>query len=155
MAYLSYWIVLEKGLKIVDKVRRSEKLYCDICAWKDYLEEKTTEKPKDIKSFSMQESEKIPDVKLVLDYLGNELTVVMEIMNTTSKSGSTKWRDKRNGIRIMQIHSDYQINISNTEIKLKMVSLNSRMQLRITRPNNQLHKYTKFVFPLEGRLRKN
>ncbi|GGO74645.1 hypothetical protein GCM10010982_37950 [Bowmanella pacifica] len=97
MAYLSLWAVLEKGLKIIEVVRKREELYEQVCAWKDYLDGQNNKQPSAIKSFSLQEPEKIPDVKVISGYMGG-LPVVTEIMNTQSKNGSTKWRDRRNRI---------------------------------------------------------
>jgi len=97
MAYLSLWIVLEKILKDIDTKIRSDGLYVQICEWKNYLENKSTKKPREIKSFNLKESERIPDLAKIEKAIG-EIPVTREIMNTQAKNGSTKWRDKRNSI---------------------------------------------------------
>lgn len=97
MAYLAYWIVIEKGLKIIEVERKRRQLYDSICAWKEFLEDSRKSRPPKISSFDLQEPEKVPDVKSVSKFLGG-LPTVVEIMNTKSKNGSTKWRDRRNNI---------------------------------------------------------
>lgn len=98
MAYLSYWVILEKGLKIIEVLRKREKLYSEICLWKEYFEGSEVKKPSDIRCFSLQEPEKIPEVKLISEFLQGKLPLVAEIMNTQQKQGTTKWRGRRNDI---------------------------------------------------------
>ena len=98
MAYLSLWFVLEKILKIIDTQRNKDNLYIQVCEWKEYLENPQSNKPKDIRSFILKESERIPEIGSIEEYLGRKMPILKEIMNSQSKNGSIKWRDKRNRI---------------------------------------------------------
>ncbi len=99
MAYISLWIILEKTLKDIDTKLKRDKLYSQVSEWKQYLEIKSNDskKPKEIRSFNLKESERIPELGNIEEYLGN-IPITKEIMNTQTKHGSTKWRDKRNNI---------------------------------------------------------
>ena len=101
MAYLSRWYMLDKILRVIDTECRREQLYHQVCEWKKYLENQTSKKPNDIKSFNLTEQENTPDIGKIgkiEEYLDCELPIIKEIMNTKSGNGSTKWRDKRNNI---------------------------------------------------------
>jgi len=128
MAYLAYWIILEKSLKVIEVVRRKEELYKLICEWKNYLEDVSKKTPKKITSFVLQEPEKIPDAKVISEFIGG-LPLVIEIMNTQNKNGSTKWRDKRNNIA----HQSDSFGSENKyqEYKAKVLSGIDEVELRL------------------------
>ena len=101
MAYLSWWYVLEKILKIMDAEYRKKHLYRQVCEWKKYLENHNPKKPNDFKSFNLTELENTPDIGKIgkiEEHLDCELPIIKEIMNTNQKNGSKKWRDKRRDI---------------------------------------------------------
>ena len=97
MAYIALWSVLETGLKDISPYAKKVILLNKINQWKSYLDGETNNEPKEIKSFQRTRSEKIPPISFIETYLG-ECPIIKEIMNTESKNGSTKWRDKRNKI---------------------------------------------------------
>lgn len=97
MAYLSYWIVLEKILKVIETRRKRDNFYNSICEWKLFLETGKGKTPVKIKLFSLKEVEKMPEISSIESFIGKTPNV-RKIMNTQSKNGSTKWRDKRNNI---------------------------------------------------------
>ena len=98
MAYIALWSILETGLKDITPHAKKIMLLEKIIEWKDYLEG-DGRKPKAITryQFKCTRSDKIPPISLVEKLLGDSPTI-KEILNTESKSGSTKWRDKRNKI---------------------------------------------------------
>lgn len=97
MAYISLWSIVEKTLKDIDSWLRTQELYASVREWKLYLEGDIIKRPRDIKSFNLKESNKIPDISYIEKHLG-KLPRVKAIMNTQAKHGSTKWRDRRNNI---------------------------------------------------------
>ena len=129
MAYLAYWIILEKTLKVIEVVRKKDKLYKSICEWKSYLENSSGKVPSKITSFTLQEPESIPNVTQISDFIG-ALPVVTKVMNTQHKNGSTKWRDKRNNIahqsdsfktesKYIEYRNEIQSGILEIEARLK------------------------------------
>ena len=100
MAYLSRWCVLERILKIIDAEYRKERLYRQVCEWKEHLENPSSKQPKLISrnSFTLKETSTIPDIRGIEEHLDYELPNIKVIMNTKSENGSKKWRDKRNDI---------------------------------------------------------
>lgn len=97
MAYIALWSVLEAALKDITPKAKQMSLLQKIHEWRLYLEAGGNSKPREIKSFQCTRSETIPHISLIEVLLGNCPTI-KEILNTESKNGSTKWRDKRNNI---------------------------------------------------------
>lgn len=117
MAYIAQWSILEGALKDITPYAKKIILLKQISDWKEYLEGKSSNPPKEIRSFQMTRSDKIPPISLVEAFLG-ECPVIKEVINTDSKSGSTKWRDKRNRIAHnaesfirFETYQDYKIKI--------------------------------------------
>jgi|SaaInlStandDraft_4_1057021.scaffolds.fasta_scaffold34181_2 hypothetical protein len=97
MAYIALWSILESVLKDITPHAKKTVLLKKVNEWKDYLEGNGNNTPKKIGSFQCTRSDKIPPISLVEALLG-DCPIIKEILNTESKSGSTKWRDKRNKI---------------------------------------------------------
>jgi len=97
MAYLSLWNFLERTIKLIYAEIRKRELFKEICEWKNYLEGVRQGRPREIKNFTIESRNRIPDIKTIERYLGN-LIIITQIFNTDNKRGSTKWRDKRNKI---------------------------------------------------------
>ena len=97
MAYIALWSILETALKDITPYAKKIVLLSKVNEWKDYLDGNSNNTPKEIRSFQCTRSDKIPPVSLVEALLG-ECPIIREILNSESKNGSTKWRDKRNRI---------------------------------------------------------
>ncbi len=99
MAYIALWSILETGLRDITPRAKKIVLINKVNEWKNYLDGSGTKPQKEISSFQFQctRSDKIPPISLVEALLGNCPTI-KEILNTESRNGSTKWRDKRNRI---------------------------------------------------------
>ncbi|MBC8551924.1 MAG: hypothetical protein H8D23_19930 [Candidatus Brocadiales bacterium] len=97
MAYIALWSILETALKDITPYAKKIVLLKKVNDWKDYLEGNSSNPPKEIRSFQITRSDKIPPISLVEALLG-DCPTIREILNTESKNGSTKWRDKRNRI---------------------------------------------------------
>lgn len=97
MAYMSLWSILETALKDISPYAKKIVLLTMINEWRVYLDKGGGKEPKSIKSFLRTRSEKIPPIDLIEALLG-DCPIIKEILNSESKNGSTKWRDKRNNI---------------------------------------------------------
>lgn len=97
MAYIALWSTLETGLKDITPKAKKVVLLKKVNEWKSYLEDSNKNTPKEIKSFQCTRSDKIPPISLIEALLGDCQTI-KEILNTETKNGSIKWRDKRNRI---------------------------------------------------------
>lgn len=97
MAYIALWSILETGLKDITPLAKKFVLLKQVNEWKEYLEEAKNKEPNEIRSFQCTRSDKIPHISLIEALLG-ECPTIKEILNSESKNGSTKWRNKRNKI---------------------------------------------------------
>lgn len=97
MAYIALWSILETGLKDITPQAKKIVLLKKVNEWKNHLESNNNNPPKEIRSFQCTRSDKIPPISLIEALLGDCHTI-KEILNTETKNGSTKWRDKRNRI---------------------------------------------------------
>lgn len=131
MAYISLWSVTEHTVKEVETVRKTKELKDKVSAWHYFLDGKTNRKrPQPIKSF-VCEGKSIPDIELIKKSLG-EVPAIAKLLNTQAKSGSTKYRDKRNAIahqadkfRSFSVYEDYKETalsaISELKARLKVM----------------------------------
>ena len=99
MAYIALWSILETALKDITPHAKKVLLLKKVNEWKDYVDGNAKKPQKEISSFYFQctRSEKIPPISLIEAILG-DCPIIKEILNSESKNGSTKWRDKRNKI---------------------------------------------------------
>ena len=97
MAYIAIWSILETSLKDITPHAKKIVLLRRINEWKDYLEDNGRKPLNEIGSFQCTRSNTIPPISLIEALLG-DCPIIKEILNTKSKNGSTKWRDKRNKI---------------------------------------------------------
>lgn len=93
MAYISYWSILETGLKLFATTSLRKQLHDKIKNWNDYLTGVNNIKPNKITNFSVQYAShnipKIKDIEIVLGTLPNVARII---------DSSGKWRKKRNDI---------------------------------------------------------
>jgi len=93
LAYLSRWVVLERGLKELYNIYNKERIRAGALAWLEYLDGKTTNVQDKIKDFSIDiRSISIPSFKLVEELLGTS----NDIKTVIASNG--KFRRKRNQI---------------------------------------------------------
>lgn len=92
LAYLIKWQVFEKTVKEIAKIQRKENLIEKVNQWKEYLENNSGNKPADIKNFSI-DSEKLPELNLINQFLGDNRLVIEELLDSKGK-----YRIKRNKI---------------------------------------------------------
>ena len=93
MAYISIWLVLEKGLRIYADEGTKSRLHDKIRNWDKYLEGKTNKKPDPIKSFNTEyTSRSIPHISIIESVLG-KMNYVRMVMDSNKK-----WRRRRNSI---------------------------------------------------------
>jgi len=97
MAYISLWSILETALKDISPYAKRVALLKLVNEWRAYLDEGGEKEPKTIRSFQCTKSDKIPPIDLIEAFLG-DCPTIKEILNSEPKNGSTKWRNKRNGI---------------------------------------------------------
>ena len=102
MAYLSRWYVLEKILKIIDTKLKTDELQNKVRKWwEEYVANPDSDQPEPLKSFQLQEAQRIPysrRIEEIEKYFNKELPIIKEIMHTKSGNSSTKWRRWRNNI---------------------------------------------------------
>ncbi len=93
MAYISYWSILEEGLKLYATPAVKEKLRLKLNQWADYLNNNINNPPKKIRSFDIEyKSDSIPQIELIELVLG-KMPCVEKIIEPKKK-----WRNRRNGI---------------------------------------------------------
>ncbi len=93
MSYISYWSILEDGLKLFATAGVKERLRQKIESWNDYLNDKRNDKPKEIRNFETEyKSDKIPQIDLIELILGS-MPCVGKIIEPKKK-----WRNRRNEI---------------------------------------------------------
>lgn len=93
MSYISYWSILEDGLKLFATLGTRAELHSKIRRWNDFLSGKTKTKPKDIRNFSTEyNQDKIPRIELIELVLGSMPSVAKII------EPNKKWRNRRNDI---------------------------------------------------------
>jgi len=97
MAYIAIWSILETSLKDITPHAKKIVLLKKINEWKNYLEDNGRKPQNKIGSFQCTRSNTIPPILLIEALLG-DCPIIKEILNTESKNGSTKWRNKRNKI---------------------------------------------------------
>ncbi|MES9855090.1 MAG: hypothetical protein ABW166_00600 [Sedimenticola sp.] len=90
-AYLSRWVVLERGLKSLYDSHNKQRIRKGALEWINYLDGKTTKAPNKIKDFSVQ-TRNIPQYSFITDLLGkcNSVKVALD--------SNDKYRPKRNRI---------------------------------------------------------
>jgi len=90
-AYLTRWIVLEKGLKSLYDNHNKRLIRKGAAEWIDYLDGKILKAPEKIKDFSIQ-TKIIPSYKFVKDLLGtcNNIKIAID--------SNDRYRSKRNRI---------------------------------------------------------
>lgn len=90
-AYLTRWVVIEKGLKLLYDTHNKKLIREGAAEWIDYLDRKIAKAPMKIKDFSIQ-TKHIPSYKFVTDLLGtcNNIKVAID--------SNDKYRSKRNRI---------------------------------------------------------
>jgi len=133
MSYMALWAVTEHTVKEVEETRKIKKLKQSIQVWHHYFEHETKSKrPASIKSF-VCEVKNIPDIKLIQESLG-EIAAIAKLLRTQAKSGSTKYRDKRNAIahhaekfKNFTVYQDYKDTalaaISEIEARLTVIEV--------------------------------
>lgn len=93
MSFISYWSILEDGLKIFASLGVRESLHLKIKEWDAFLSGRSNKKPKDIRNFSVEyKSDKIPTIQIVEVVLGS-MPKVSKIIEPKKK-----WRNRRNEI---------------------------------------------------------
>ncbi len=93
MSFISYWSILEDGLKIFASLGVRESLHIKVKAWDAFLSGSNNNKPKDIRNFSVEyKSDKIPTIQTIEVVLGS-MPKVTEIIEPKKK-----WRNRRNEI---------------------------------------------------------
>ncbi len=99
MAYIALWSILETGLKDITPHAKKIVLLKKVNEWKKYLDGNGEKPKKEITSYQFKctRSDKIPPISLIEELLG-DCPTIKEILNSESKFGSTKWREKRNKI---------------------------------------------------------
>ncbi|MCK4378674.1 MAG: hypothetical protein KAW01_04995, partial [Deltaproteobacteria bacterium] len=90
-AYLSRWVVLERGLKKLYNVHNKERIRAGALAWLEYLDGKTTKAPGKINDFSV-DTRKMPPYNLIKELLGTSNSI------KTAIDTSGKFREMRNKI---------------------------------------------------------
>ena len=93
MSYISYWSILEDGLKLFATLGIRKQLHLKIKQWDDYLSGIKDNRPKEIRNFSVEyKTDKIPTVRTIEIILG-EMPAVAKIIEPKKK-----WRNRRNDI---------------------------------------------------------
>ena len=93
MAYLSLWIILEKGLRVYADDAVKLELHNKIQLWDEYLSGKKRNAPTEIKNCNLEYTYRtIPRVSLIENALG-KMPAVHKVLNSQGK-----WRRKRNSI---------------------------------------------------------
>ena len=90
-AYLSRWIVLEKGLKSLYDMSNKECIRQGVLDWLEYLDGKVSKVPVRIKDFSVQ-TQNIPKLSFITELLGTCNSI------KTALDSTDKYRAKRNRI---------------------------------------------------------
>ena len=90
-AYLSRWVVLERGLKSLYDSHNKQRIREGALEWIDYLDGTTTKAPNKINDFSVQ-TRNIPQYSFITELLGkcNKVEVALD--------SKEKYRPKRNRI---------------------------------------------------------
>ena len=107
-AYLSRWVVLERGLKALYNVYNKERIRTGAQAWLEYLDGKTTRAPDKIKDFSV-DTQKIPTYNLVVELLGtsNSIKDAIDPENKYRKTRNTI-AHKAEGLRTEKSYSEFK-----------------------------------------------
>lgn len=93
MAYISYWSILEEGLKLYASPAVKERLRLKLNQWADYLNNNLKDTPKEIRNFDTEyKSDSIPQIELIELMLG-KMPCVEKIIEPKKK-----WRNRRNDI---------------------------------------------------------
>lgn len=93
LAYISYWSILEEGLKLFASPAMKLRLHSIIKQWDDYLSGKRKELPKQIRNFSIEyKANSIPSIEIIRYALGEMPTLAKFI------EPKQKWRVRRNEI---------------------------------------------------------
>jgi len=90
-AYLSRWVVLEKGLKSLYDISNKERIRQGAQAWLEYLDGSITKAPDRIKDFSVQ-TRNIPSSGFLVEKLGT-CNKIVEVLDSKKR-----YRPKRNDI---------------------------------------------------------
>lgn len=126
LAYLIKWQIVEKTVKEIAKIQRKENLIEKIIQWKEYLENDSGNKPAEIRNFSI-DSEKLPELNLIEQFIGKKLLTIGEILDSKEK-----YRLKRNKIAHnfekiakKETYEDYSRKIDEgiEEIKISLESI--------------------------------
>ena len=93
MSFISYWSILEDGLKLFASLGVREQLHIKIREWDAFLSGRKKQKPKNIRNFSVEyKTNKIPTIQTVEVILG-KMPKVAEVLEPKKK-----WRNRRNEI---------------------------------------------------------
>lgn len=136
MAYLALWSIIEKSIKSMHPYAQKAKLLEGVIAWKLFLEGSASQKPSEIKNFIHGKPEKIPSDLSAIQKLFGPLPIVCEILNTDSKKGSTKWRDRRNDIS----HDALPFAKQETFLEYKQKLIDGIMEIEIAIINFEMNK---------------
>ena len=90
-AYLTRWVVLERGLKSLYNIYNKQRIRASALEWLEYLNGKATKAPDKIKDFSV-DTQNIPRYKLIEELLGTANSIKIAI------DSGEKFRPKRNAI---------------------------------------------------------
>ena len=135
-AYLSRWVVLERGLKELYNLYNKERIRTGALAWLDYLNGKTSKTPDKIKDFSV-DTRQIPSYKIIEELLGTSNSI------KTAIDSKGKFRRKRNNVA----HKAENFRTENTYSEFKktidkaIIQLLTNLSKKINATNKSNHNF--------------
>ena len=135
MSFISYWSILEDGLKIFASLGVRESLHLKIREWDSFLSGSSNKNPKEIRNFAVEyKSDKIPTIQTIEVILGS-MPKVSEIIEPKKK-----WRNRRNEIahKASRFKNEELFLEYKSDILMAITELRENITMRIHRDSASL-----------------